>query len=146
MTCSRSTSRRAPSGRSQDCSLSDLYSREGLLVDRGSEHIGRTLQRFHDEKAILSSTAHSFEDFAAQDMRQEEMVALLRHANAVVEVDSARKMLDEESAVREAEDNVLLDSIFETQQLLQSTVIQLHLREYLFKALNRFLNTSVWIE
>ena len=74
------------------------------------------------------------------------MVALLRHANAVVEVDSARKMLDEESAVREAEDNVLLDSIFETQQLLQSTVIQLHLRDYLFKALNRFLNTSVWIK
>lgn len=92
-------------------------------MDQASDHIGRTLQRFHDESALFSSSMFTIEDSAAQDERQEEMAALQRHVTTANDIMSARKEIDDETIAREAEDKVILDSILETQHLLQITVI-----------------------
>ena len=96
--------------------------REKILVEQASEHIGRTLQRFHDESALFSCSILSIEDSAALDMRQEEMAALQRYISAAKEVVDAKKQIDDEASIREADDKVILDSILETQHLLQMTV------------------------
>lgn len=96
--------------------------RETKLVQRASKHMQKTAQRFLDEQAFLSSSFFLLED----DVIEYERRAARNHfTNSDVAVSHSRDLetiSKEESYSRKEEDVVVLDTVIETQQILQQMV------------------------
>lgn len=96
--------------------------RESKLVTRASKHIQKTGQRFEDESAFISSSFFSVEDDVAECERR----AVRNHHHQLDQVSKSIVQINsvstKESKERMAEDCIVLDTLIDTQKLLQQTV------------------------
>ncbi len=98
-----------------------LY-RESKLVDKASQHMQNTAQRFDDENALMSSCFFNLEDDIFEYERHAARLHLIRNAAAFDAIAYLNKVSEVETRVRAAEDVEVLDTVIETQGLLQQTV------------------------
>lgn len=98
------------------------YHREQKLVKHANEHIQKSAQRLADEDALTSSCFFNLEDEIVESERRNARMHLHRWNEGVKKVLVLKGELSCESCAREREDSVLLDTVIESQQLLQHTV------------------------
>jgi hypothetical protein len=96
--------------------------REMKLASRASEHIQRTAQKFTDEDALLRACFHTLDDDVVEAERRAARMHLRRWDENMLSIKDAREIIKDEADEREREDVDLLDTVVETQQLLQRTV------------------------
>jgi hypothetical protein len=81
-----------------------------------------TSQRFCDEEALISACFSTLEE----DVREHDQREVRQHdrrlLDAAVDARKIRDKIDAECALRSVEDNDILDSVMDTQKLLQQTV------------------------
>ena len=99
-----------------------LHHREQKIVKNASQHIQLTAQRLVDEDALTTACFHSLEDDIIEKERRAARMHLYRYNNGVKKVLQMKEELQEECSSRLAEDSILLDTLIESQQLLQHTV------------------------
>lgn len=97
--------------------------RETKLVDKASHHLQSTAQRFNDEGALMSSCFFTLEDDIVDHERRAARMHLLRNVQAVSALAGVQGISSLESTVRQEEDVEVLDTVIETQGLLQQTVL-----------------------
>jgi gas vesicle protein len=97
--------------------------RESKLIQRVGKHIQKTAQRFEDEAAFTSSSCFTLEDDIHEHERRSGRVHLIRRVNATKERNLLQLLADKESNTRTAEDVIVLDTLIETQKLLQQMVL-----------------------
>lgn len=98
------------------------YHREQKFVKHANEHIQKSAQRLADEDALTSSCFFNLEDEIVESERRNARMHLHRWNEGVKKVLVLKGELSCESCAREREDSVLLDTVIESQQLLQHTV------------------------
>jgi len=98
--------------------------RELKFVSKANHHIQLTAQKFTDEDALADSCWYSVEDDVVEVERRAARMHVRRWDEAVHGVTEARAVIAAEAEVRTSEDVDLLDTVIETQQLLQKTVLQ----------------------
>jgi hypothetical protein len=81
-----------------------------------------TAQRFDDENALMSSCFFNLEDDIFEYERHAARLHLIRNAAAFDAIAYLNKVSALESKLRAAEDVEVLDTVIETQGLLQQTV------------------------
>ncbi len=81
---------------------------------------------------MRSACFFNLEDDIVEHERKAGRMYDRRWNNSVNDIVHANKILKEEASVREVEDSDLLDTIIETQQLLQDTVILFKLIKFIF--------------
>ena len=91
-------------------------------MENASQHIQLTAQRLVDEDALTTACFHSLEDDIIEKERRAARMHLYRYNNGVKKVLQMKEELKEECSSRLAEDSILLDTLIESQQLLQHTV------------------------
>ena len=91
-------------------------------MKNASQHIQLTAQRLVDEDALTTACFHSLEDDIIEKERRAARMHLYRYNNGVKKVLQMKEELQEECSSRLAEDSILLDTLIESQQLLQHTV------------------------
>ena len=96
--------------------------RENKFVIKASEHIQRTAQKFTDEDALMTACFHTLTDDVVEHERRAARMHLYRWDKCDIADQELRHDLDIEGGIRTEEDVELLDTIVETQQLLQKTV------------------------
>jgi hypothetical protein len=96
--------------------------RETKLVDKASQHMQNTAQRFDDENALMSSCFYNLEDDIYEYERHAARLHLIRNAAAFEAIAHLNAVSEVETKVRAAEDVEVLDTVIETQGLLQQTV------------------------
>jgi len=99
------------------------YKREAKLVEKASKHMRNTAQRFNDENALMSSCFFNLEDDIAEYERHAARLHLIRNAAAIDSIASLNDVSKVETLDRTAEDVEVLDTVIETQGLLQQTVL-----------------------
>lgn len=99
------------------------HKRETKLVEKASRHIKNTAQRFEDENALMSSAFANVEDDVVQHEVRSSRMYLLRNDKALNEIIELNDISTTEQATRTEEDVDVLDTVIETQQLLQKTVL-----------------------
>lgn len=97
--------------------------RETKIVDKASRHIKNTAQRFEDEGALMSSAFFNVEDDVVQHEVRSSRMYLLRNDAALSSVEGLNTISEHEGHTRTEEDVDVLDTVIETQQLLQKTVL-----------------------
>jgi hypothetical protein len=95
---------------------------ETKIVDKASQHMQNTAQRFDDENALMSSCFFNLEDDIYEYERHAARLHLIRNAAAIEAVARLNSVSDAETKLRAAEDVEVLDTVIETQGLLQQTV------------------------
>jgi hypothetical protein len=95
---------------------------ETKIVDKASQHMQNTAQRFDDENALMSSCFFNLEDDIYEYDRHAARLHLIRNAAAIEAVARLNSVSDAETKLRAAEDVEVLDTVIETQGLLQQTV------------------------
>lgn len=100
-----------------------MYYREKKLVEKSSDHIQSTAQRFEDENALMSSSFFNLEDDIVNYEVHAARLYLLKNSTAIDRIVTLNDISTNEKATREAEDMEVLDTLIETQELLQQTVI-----------------------
>lgn len=100
-----------------------LWFRESKLVQRAGKHIQKTTQRFEDEAALTSSSCLTLEDDIHEHERRSARVHLIRQVDATKERNMLQTIVDKEQNTRSAEDVIVLDTLIETQKLLQQMVL-----------------------
>ena len=81
-----------------------------------------TAQRFDDETALMSSCFFNLEDDIMEYERHAARLHLIRNAAAIEAVAHLNAVSDVEAKTRATEDVDVLDTVIETQGLLQQTV------------------------
>lgn len=82
----------------------------------------KTAQRFEDEDAFLSSCFFNLEDDIIEHERRAARMHLLRNDKAIENTVDLKYISTTESETRQHEDVVVLDTVIETQQILQNMV------------------------
>ncbi len=98
------------------------YCRETKLVEKASKHVQNTAQRFDDENALMSSCFYNLEDDIFEYERHAVRMHLIRNAASISAVATLNGVSEAERSVRASEDVEVLDTVIETQNLLQQTV------------------------
>lgn len=96
-------------------------------MDKASHHIQNTAQRFDDENALMSSCFFNLEDDIFEYERHAARLQLIRNAAAIEAVAHLNGVAEAEVKMRAAEDVEVLDTVIETQGLLQKTVSRAYL-------------------
>ena len=107
-----------------DISKQKEMNREKKLVFKANSHIQYTAQRFEDENKIMTATFFNLEDDVIENERRSARIALHQWDKAIISVKELRDVNDKEKVMREIEDTDLLDTVIETQQLLQETILE----------------------
>ena len=95
------------------------FIREQKFVKSVNRHIQSTAQRFTDEKSLQIACFFNLEDDVVEHERRAARMHLYRWTRCVDNVVNLKEEIDVESHVRNTEDAILLDTIVDTQQLLQ---------------------------
>jgi hypothetical protein len=98
--------------------------REIKFVNNASLHIQITAQKFTDEKALSTACFYTLEDDVVESERRAARMSARRWNNAVTSISEGRKIIQDERSMREVEDVDCLDTVIETQQLLQTLVLE----------------------
>ena len=98
--------------------------RELKIVTNANEHIRLTAQKFTDEEALMAACFSSLEDDIVETERRSARMAQYHWGNALKDIAVLQAKVREEGRLRTAEDVDLLDTVIETQKLLQVTVIE----------------------
>lgn len=96
--------------------------REKKLVEKASNHLQNTAQRFEDENALMSSCFFNLEDDIVNHEAHAARMHLIKNAAAIDRIVALSDISKKETTTREAEDLDVLDTLIETQELLQQTV------------------------
>lgn len=107
-----------------DISKQKEFNREKKFVFKANSHMQYTAQRFEDENKIMTATFFNLEDDIVENERRSARIALHQWDKAMTSVKELRDVNDEEKTIREVEDTDLLDTVIETQQLLQETILE----------------------
>jgi len=107
-----------------DISKQKEMNREKKFVFKANSHIQYTAQRFEDENKIMTATFFNLEDDIVENERRSARIALHQWDKAMMSVKELRDVNEKEKGVREIEDTDLLDTVIETQQLLQETILE----------------------
>lgn len=99
-----------------------LLLREKKLVEKASNHLQSTSQRFEDENALMSSCFFNLEDDIVNYEAHAARMHLLKNAAAIDRVVTLNEISSTEKTTREQEDLEVLDTLIQTQELLQQTV------------------------
>lgn len=91
-------------------------------MSRAAKHFQKTAQRFEDEDGFSSSSFHNLEYDVVCHERTAARMHLIRNEAAMKNVVDMIGISAEESKVREGEDIIVLDTVIDTQKLLQETV------------------------
>lgn len=105
--------------------------REAKFITRANTHIQNTAQRMRDESALLTSTLYNLEEEIAELNQRDARTRDMRVAETTQGLVGLRCRLAGVVEVRGAEDNDILDTVIETQKLLQQTVSKERLDWYL---------------
>lgn len=100
------------------------YIREQKFVKSVNRHIQSTGQRFTDENALQIACFFNLEDDVVEHERRATRMHLHRWSQCVDDVVNLKEQINTESRIRNDEDVILLDTIVDTQQLLQQTVLE----------------------
>ena len=92
------------------------------MVEKASKHVQNTAQRFDDENALMSSCFFNLEDDIFEYERHAVRMHLIRNAASINAVATLNGVSEAERSVRASEDVEVLDTVIETQNLLQQTV------------------------
>ena len=92
------------------------------FVKKTNQHIQLCAQRLTDEDALTAACFYNLEDDVIETERRSIRMHLLRWNGGVKNVISVKEVLQSESDLRLVEDSILLDTVIESQQLLQHTV------------------------
>ena len=97
--------------------------RETKIVSRANAHLQSTAQRFNDEGALTQACfATLLEDVVDHESRAAKTCD--RHMESAVEsFVSIRSTFEDEIETRKSQDVTLLETVLQTQQLLQKTVL-----------------------
>ena len=98
--------------------------REKKICNNASSHMQTTAQRFTDEEALLSACFFNLEDDVMEAERRAARMYELKHCVFVKDVINLKEAIDNIREIRGIEDNDLLDTVIETQQLLQQTILE----------------------
>ena len=96
--------------------------RETKLVEKANKHIYNTAQRFDDENALMSSCFYNLEDDIFEYERHAARLHQLKNALYINSISKLNHISDLETRTRTNEDIEVLDTLIETQTLLQQTV------------------------
>ncbi len=91
-------------------------------MDKANKHLQSTAQRFEDENALLSSCFFTLEDDVVEHERHAARMHLMRNSATIGLTVTLNGISIVESKTREEEDVDVLDTVIETQGLLQQTV------------------------
>lgn len=98
--------------------------REKKFVGRASDHIQHTAQRFNDEEALRTACFFTLEEDVVEYQRRAARMHHRRLQNAITSVYDLDAASRAASAEREAEDMDVLQTVIETQGLLQKVVLE----------------------
>lgn len=98
--------------------------RETKFVTNCNHLIQSTAQRFTDEEAFMAANLYTLEDDVVELERRAARLHVGRVDNAYNDMKDIRKVIKKEVRKRGGEDAILLDTVIDTQQLLQRTVIE----------------------
>ena len=96
--------------------------RETKLVEKANKHIYNTAQRFDDENALMSSCFYNLEDDIYEYERHAARLHQLKNALYINSISKLNHISELETKTRTNEDIEVLDTLIETQTLLQQTV------------------------
>lgn len=92
-------------------------------MEKGSRHFQNTAQRFDDEDALMDSCFFNLEDDVLEQERRASRLHLIRNRKAFLSLQEGNTVSEIEAAAREREDEEVLDTVIETQGLLQQMVV-----------------------
>ena len=92
------------------------------MVEKASAHLQNTAQRFEDENALMSSCFFNLEDDIVNHEAHAARMHLIKNAAAIDRIVALSDISKKETSTREEEDLDVLDTLIETQELLQQTV------------------------
>ena len=82
-----------------------------------------TAQKFADEDAMMAANLYTLDEDVIENERRAARMHYRRHDLAVKEIVDVRAVIATEKGIRAVEDADLLDTVIETQGLIQKTVI-----------------------
>jgi hypothetical protein len=97
--------------------------REVKFVNGCNDLIQMTAQKFADEDAMMAANLYTLEEDVVENERRAARMHYRRHDLAVKEIVDVRAVIKTEKDIRAVEDADLLDTVIETQGLIQKTVI-----------------------
>lgn len=97
--------------------------REVKFVNSCNDLIQMTAQKFADEDAMMAANLYTLEEDVVENERRAARMHYRRHDLAVKEIVDVRAVIKTEKDIRAVEDADLLDTVIETQGLIQKTVI-----------------------
>lgn len=97
--------------------------REVKFVNGCNDLIQETAQKFADEDAMMAANLYTLEEDVVENERRAARMHYRRHDLAVKEIVDVRAVIKTEKDIRGVEDADLLDTVIETQGLIQKTVI-----------------------
>jgi hypothetical protein len=92
----------------------------------------KTGQKFEDEYAFLSSSFNQLEDDVIEHERRTTRMHLLKNDEAITRTVQLQHVAQEEALNRQHEDVMVLDTVIETQHLLQEMVRHFHFALFSF--------------
>lgn len=98
--------------------------REQKFVSKANNHIQNTAQKFTDEDALMSSCFYNLQDDIVEIERRSARMHLYKWNNNMDDVYELKKVIKELGEIRQVEDVDILDTVIETQKLLQETVLE----------------------
>lgn len=87
------------------------------------KHMQKTAQRFEDESAFSSACFFTLEDEIVQYERQASRLYHIRNNKAFINTGHIYDLWLNEQTKRQSEDIEVLDTVIQTQQLLQDTIL-----------------------
>jgi hypothetical protein len=102
--------------------LNIVSNRETKIVEKANKHMQNTAQRFDDENALMSSCFFNLEDDIMEYERHAARMHLIRNVASFAAIAELNAITATETQVRAVEDVDVLDTVIETQGLLQKTV------------------------
>ena len=99
-----------------------IVSREQKFVKNANEHIQKTAQRLTDEDALTVACLQNLEDEVVETERRNARMHLYRWNQGVKKVLVLKGEMESEASSRLSADSALLDTVIESQQMLQHTV------------------------
>lgn len=91
-------------------------------MNNANQHIQNTAQRFNDENALLSSCFFNLEEDVYEYERHAARLHLIRNDSYISSISKLNYISQIETKTRAIEDVDVLDTVIETQELLQKTV------------------------
>ena len=98
--------------------------REQKFVSKANNHIQTTAQKFTDEDALMSACFYNLHDDIVEIERRSARMHLYKWNNNMNEIYDLKKVIKVLGDIRQVEDVDILDTVIETQKLLQETVLE----------------------